>query len=392
MQKKLLLFGLLFSALTMAQQTTNEKITVSEPEKDDIYLAGETIKIDAIVDGDVVLAGSTITVRDTVRQDLIVAGGEIIVKGYVADDVRAAGGKLTFDSEIGDDVIIAGGEVVITENAIIHGNLINFSGDIEMNGEVKGMLKSTSGDFDFNGKVGKHAYLFGDNIQMNGEILGTSKIVAEELIIGNNAKFHSDVEYWSENREIDFKNALITAKATYNEDLMAEHDNFSWKGFGMAAFGVWIFYILSAFLVLLLLNWAFKALFSKVAKHLDKDLWKSFGYGLIYLFGIPLLIAITFMLIIGIPISLFLLSVYAFSVLFGHLVAALLIAHYLNRDRNWNFWSIIFLSLGIAIALRLLTSIPFLGGLVSAAVIALAYGSLLIVLLQQRKNKLKIAE
>ena len=392
MQKIHFILALLFAANTMAQHTAKETITVSEPEQDDIYLAAETINVDAIVNGDVVVAGSTITVRDSVLQDLIVAGGKIIVKGYVKDDIRAAGGRLTIDSEVGDDVIIAGGEVFITENAIIHGNLVNFSGDIEMNGEVKGMLKSYSGDLDLNGKVNGEAQLFGEDIRVEGTILGPSRIAAEDIEIGSSAKFHSDVEYWSEDQNLDFKGTLVNAKATYNENLITDRDLFSWKGLGLVGIGFFIFYVLSAFLIILMLNWAFSSSFSDAANRMDKDLWKSLGYGLIYLFGLPLLIAFTFMLIIGIPISLFLFSIYAFSVLFGHLVAALLITHYLYKDSNRKFWPIVLISLGIAIVLRLLTLIPFLGSLVSIIVISIGYGLLIAALLERKKNKLQIAE
>ncbi|UCD61823.1 MAG: hypothetical protein JSV59_04440 [Flavobacteriaceae bacterium] len=395
MKNLLCLFALLFSTLAMGQHTADKRISISQNQPDDIYLAGETIRINAIVDGDVVAAGRKISIIDSLQEDLIIAGADINLRGPVKDDIRALGGRLVIDSEVGDDVILAGGEVTITEDAIIYGNLINFSGNIEMNGEVKGMLKSYSGEIVLNGKVGEEAYLYSETIFINGEISGISKITAEELDIGNDARFLSDVEYWSEDSEIDFKNSLINAKATYNEDLKPDEEHLSWnawKGFGLVALGLWIFYVISAFLILVLLNWAFNDFFADTITHLDKELLTGFIYGLIYLLGMPLLILFTFILVIGIPIGLFLLSVYIFSLLFGHLIVALLIAHYLNKKRNWNFWTLVLVSLGAAIVLRLLTLIPFLGSLVSIIVIAIGYGLFFLVYLQKRKNKLKIAQ
>ncbi|MCK0145388.1 hypothetical protein MWU78_07030 [Arenibacter sp. F26102] len=389
MKKVLFLTTILFSILTMGQYTADKNIDVQMPKEDDLYLAGETVTVDAIVNGDVVAAGGKIIIQDSIRQDLIVAGGEIVVKGYVADDIRAAGGRLTIDGEVGDDVIIAGGEVVITENAVIHGNLVNFSGNIEMKGEVLGTLKSHSGNFVLKGRVGQEANIFGEDILIDGEILGISKIAAESVNIGSNAKFFNNVEYWSRDGIVEFNNSLIQAKAVYNDELMEGLDNFSWKGTGFLVAIFFIIYVLSAFVILLLLNWAFGKLFLKASQHFRKDLLKGTGYGLIYLFGMPLIILFTFLLIIGIPISLFLLSVYGFSILFGHLVASLLITHYLDKNRQWKFWQIVFISLGIGILLRLITLIPFLGTLVSILVIALSYGVLLLVFIQQRKNKLK---
>lgn len=391
MKNYALFLGIFFSVFAMAQHKTGENVTVSDKINDDAYLAGETIRLEAPILGDLVVAGGNITVRDTVYQDLLIAGGEIIIKGYVADDIRAAGGTLTIDSEIGDDVIIAGGEVLITEDAVIHGNLINFSGDIEMNGKVDGMIKSYSGDLAMNGTVGKDASLFGGDLFINGEIKGTSKIGAEEITIGEKAIFRGDVTYWSEDGNVDFKNSLKEVTATFDENLIGERKEFSWKGFGIAALGFWVFYLFSAFLVLLLLNWAFSDFFSATTDYLDENFLKSLGYGTIYIIGLPLLIILMFITLIGIPIGLFFGTFYIFSILFGHLLVALLFAHYLNRksDKGWNFWTIVLLSLGIALVIRLLTFIPFLGTLISFVILAVAYG-LVSLSLMHKKAALKL--
>ena len=394
MKTSILSFILLFPFLLFSQFKSGEDVTISSTQNDDIYVAGEDININAAINGDAVAAGSYIVINDTIYQDLIIAAGDVFVRGFVADDIRAAGGKLTIDTEVGDDVVVAGGEVFITEKSIIRGNLINFSGTVQMNGEVKGLLKAYGGEIKVNGKVNEGATLYGGEIAINGEIRGTSKIVAESIEIGESAKFYGDVSYWSKDGEIDFKNSLIGANATFDEKLKPDQDGFSWKGFGIAALGFWIFYVLSAFLILLLLNWAFKNLFSNAASYLDKELLKSFGYGLLYVFGLPLAILITFMIIIGIPVGLFLLVFYLFSMLFGHLVAALLLAHYLNnRNQNsWNFWTLVFLALGIAIVLRLLTFIPFLGTLIALVVIAIGYGLLGYAWLQKRQKPILSVE
>lgn len=386
MRTSLLHFTLLFTMVAIAQHDQEKDIILSEHQKDDIYLAAENIDINAVVNGDIVLAGSRITIRDSIYQDLIVAGGEVIVKGYVADDIRAAGGKLTIDSEVGDDVIVAGGEVLITKNAIIHGNLINFSGDIEMNGEVMGTIKSYSGELIMNGTINKEAELFGEEIYINGEIKGTSKLAASSITIGESAKFQENVHYWSEDNKVDFKNSLVGVTANFDETLMGDREEFSWKGFGIAALGFWLFYLFSAFLVIVLLNWAFGNFFSTAATYLDKTFLKSLGYGIIYLIGIPFLVIALFVLIIGIPLGLFLGGFYIFSLLFGHLITALLIAHFFSKKANkqWNFWTLGILALGIASIIRLLTFIPFLGTLLSFVVIAIAYGLIAYTLLQKK--------
>lgn len=387
MKTQLLYFVLLFSMVAMGQHEKEEDITVTEHQKDDIYHAGENININATVDGDVVLAGSKITLRDSVSQDVLVAGGEIYFEGYVADDIRAAGGTLIIDSEVGDDVIIAGGEVIITKDAVINGNLINFSGDIEMNGRVDGMMKSYSGDLKINGTIAQEAELFGEEIIINGEIKGNSKIAAETITLGEKAKLHGNVTYWSEDGEVDFKNSLLGSTSNFDEKLMSNQNEFSWKGSGIAALGFWIFYLFSAFLVIILLNWAFSDFLNSAATYLNQGFLKSLGYGLLYLFGLPLIIIITFIILIGIPIGLLLSSFYLFSLLFGHLVTALLLSHYLRQRSNvkWGFWSVVLFALGIAAIFRLLTAVPIFGWLLSLLVIASGFGLLMLTFKEKRK-------
>ncbi|MGB5820750.1 MAG: hypothetical protein WBG90_14790 [Saonia sp.] len=392
MKTFILQFIWLFPLLAISQFEAGEDVTINTPQNDDVYLSGEDIYIHAPVNGDAIAAGSSIMVTDSIRQDLIVAGGDITVRGHVADDIRAAGGKLTIDTEVGDDVIVFGGELFITKDAVINGNLITVGGTTKMNGLVKGKLMARAGELEMNGTVEGDAMLYGEEIEIDGKIYSTSEIVAENLNIGANAQFHKGVAYWSEDGEVDFKNTLVNATATFDKALMDSQEDFPWQFFGLAAIGFWIFYVLSAFLIILILNYAFKHFFAHAAAYTDKALFKSLGYGLIYLFGVPLLIALTFMLIIGIPIGLFLLSLYIFSVLFGHLVVALLFTYYLKQRNNraWNFWNIVFIALGIAIVLRLLTFIPFLGALVSIVVIAIGYGLLLLEILNRKRNRLKL--
>ncbi|WP_141673310.1 hypothetical protein [Allomuricauda sp. CP2A] len=387
--KAQLVFLAIFAPLFLwGQFKADETITISENQEDDFYAAGEIINMESKINGDFVVAGSEIRIRDSLQQDLLVAGGDVLVMGPIGDDVRAMAGKLTISNEVADDVIVFGGEVFVTDNAKIHGNLVNFSGKITMEGEVDGMVKAYGGDLDFNGKVGQGMELYGGNISINGQIHGKSKIVADAITIGDGAQFHGDVEYWTEAGEIDFGNALVGSSAHFNQDLMKERDEFSWKALGIASLGFWIFYVLSAFLVLLVLDLAFRTYFKRAADSLEGDFWRGFGYGLIYILGLPLLIGITFAMIIGIPIGLFLLSFYLFSIFFGHLVAASIASHYWNlvNKGSMGFWAILFLSLAIAMVLRLLTLVPFLGLLLSVIVLAVAYGGIMLLFVRKKGN------
>ena len=384
------LLAILGSFMANTQVKKDKIISVTEAQADDIYLAGETVTVKAKVNGDVVVAGGTVVLKDSITQDLLASGGDIKIEGYVNDDIRAAGGNIVIDGTINDDVIVFGGEVMVSKDGLIKGDLICFSGNTKLNGSILGAVKIYGGELELNGSVGKSTELYAGEIKINGQISGTTKMVAESIDIGDNALFLGDVEYWTESGEVDFKNSLNeNTSVFFNNSLMDNQNEFPFEIFGIAAIGIWIFYLFSAFLIILLCNWLFKTLFSKAVIFLDTKVYQSLSYGLIYLFGLPIVIALAFVIIIGIPIGLFLTPIYIFSLLIGHLLLALLLAHYMNKrnGNSWGFWTISFLALSIAIALRIVTLIPVLGFILSILIIALAYGLIGMTLLNQAGPK-----
>jgi len=364
----------LCSMVSFGQAENEGDILINKTQQDDTYRAGETIKVNAVVQGDLVIAGGNLIVNDSINGDLTAAGGELFLNSYIADDVRIAVGRATIDSEVGDDLVVFGGEVILTENAIIHGNLICFAGNIEINGEVLGKLDIKGGD-----------------VLIDGTIRETSKIIGEDITIGSNAKFYKDVEYWNSDGEIDFKNTLVNAKAQFNKDLSEEKSQLSMTSFGTNSFKLWGYYILSAFLVILVLHALFRNAFSSAVEGIENNWLKSFGFGLIYLIGIPLLIILALLMIIGIPLGLFATVIFIFSLLFGHLIAALLVVYYFKykKEKDWGFWSITFLALLCAIVLRLLTMIPFAGILLSVVILSITYGALTLKVIHSKKQLVK---
>ncbi|WP_297691088.1 hypothetical protein [uncultured Eudoraea sp.] len=364
----------LFSVITVFSQfEAGEEIVLDNVQPDDTYLAGETIKVTAAVQGDLVIAGGNWTVTDSIQGDLIGAGGEIIVQGPIADDVRVAGGKITIDSEIGDDLVVFGGAVFINENARIHGKLVCFAGDVVVN----------------NGAVIEELKISGGDVYIDGTIRGASKIAVNEFTLGSNAKFHKDVEYWQSDGEINFNNALVNAEAQFNEDL-EEESSLTSTMFGANALKKWLIFILSAFLAILVFHALFRNGFSAAVEDIEDRLLKSFGFGLLYLIGVPVAILLAFIITIGVKLGLFAAAVFVFSLLFGQIVAAILIAYYLRnrKDKNWGFWPVTLVALTIAILLRLVGMIPYAGIVIAIIIITVTYGALVLHIFRAKKQRI----
>ncbi|MBT8361621.1 MAG: hypothetical protein KJO32_11760 [Deltaproteobacteria bacterium] len=365
----------LFAVLSYGQSNTGKEIVIDRAQTDDIYLAGENIRVNAPVQGDLVIAGGTLMVKDSIIGDFTGAGRELTLDGFIMDDVRAAGGKITIDSDIGDDLVVFGGEVTITENTRINGKILCYAGIVSMNGEVLEDIKIHAGE-----------------VNINGIVRGASTITGDDIIIGSDAKFYKDVQYWSSDENINFYNALVDAKAEYNEELAEEQSQLSLRTFGTKSLKLWLVYVLSALLAILAFHALFRNAFSNAVEGIENNLFKSFGYGLLYLIGVPLLILVSLYMLIGLKLGLFAAAVFVFSLLFGHTIAAILIAYYLRAryDRAWSFWTVTFVALFCVIVMRVITMIPYAGIALSVIIISITYGALTLQIFRAKKQRLQV--
>jgi hypothetical protein len=356
----------LLSISLFAQFEAGDNIRITQPYPDDIYIAGGEVTIEAPVYGDAVLAGGNINVNDSILQDLTIGGGEINVRGYVGDDIRVAGGSVEINSDVMDDLIVFAGEIRASPDATIYGNVVSYGGELTIDGTVLGQTKASGG-----------------KIVINGSVEGDAVISAGDLEIGDGASFLSNVSYWAEGGDVDFGNSVKNGEAKFDSSLAWEGSN-SPDASTILGFGVlfMILFLFGGYLILLLLEWVFGQGFTKAAQQVMTKWSSTLGVGVIYVVGVPLLTVLSFSIVIGIPVGLFVLFLYLFSMVFGNFVAALILVHLWKekKQKNWNIFITSLIALGISLVLQGLTSIPFIGILISFAVLCTTYGSVILVL------------
>ena len=367
----LLLFTSLF---TIAQFNAGESVRILDTQEDDLYVAGGEVSVDAPVFGDVMAAGGEIIFNDSIGEDLTVAGGEITINGHVGDDLRITGGKVIVRGIVHDDMIVFGGDVLIAPTAVIRGNLVSFTGETTIDGVVEGATRAKGGE-----------------ITINGSIKGPAQLVAGDISIGDSASFYSDVTYYTEEGEVDFGSSMKGGTASLDDSLAWEdkmqydEEHSSGKGIGWIG---WFMFLVSGFIILAILNKLFQARFKSASTIAESNTVNSLGYGLIYLILVPLSLIVLMITILGIPAAMLLLVLYGLSVLVGTLIVGLLLSHILNKRNadSWGFWKIVLIGLGLALALKVVGLIPFLGSLVSFVAVAIAFGALILSLRNRQSS------
>ncbi len=362
-----------------------ETVTITTAQAGDTYLAGGEVRIQAPIAGDLIVAGGEISVRDTVRQDLLVGGGEIDITGYVGDDIRMAGGEIVLSGTVAGDVVVAGGVLTIREGAVIGGDLILSGGELEVDGTVRGHISGFGGELLFSGVAEQTLRFQGGEITIDGEIFGESTLQAQKIFLTDNATFHGDVTYWQEPGEMDFGSALQGATAVFDPDLAFEED---WDGkdyLGMSRLAFLLMRVASAALLILLLVWGFNRYFGRAGQTILEQPLRSLGIGTLYLITVPAISVVLMATVIGLPIGLFVMSTYAFSLVFAQAIAMLVLthaySHYTHRD--WTKGMVLLVAVVGFAALRVLNWIPILGMVITLIAVAVAFGALLAPLFQR---------
>ena len=377
----------LFSAVLCpaAGFKSGEVVVVSVPIGDDLYAAGGKVLVSKPAAGDLMAAGGLVIINSPVGADVQIAGGSILVNAPVEDDLRAAGGDMVFSSTVGGDLLVFGGNVTIPAGAIVEGDAVIAAGSLHLGGTVHGDLLVHAGSLDLTGEVLGDATLYAkDKISIKGHVEGDTVFTGPTVILGPTARFGKDVSYWREDGEIDFGQIPVGGQVLFNPELKGKGERYvpthaeGWvrDGMGIFFFGT----LLSGMAIIVLSILLLKGVFRLAGEALHRSYWQSTGIGVIVLFLLPLAALLAFVTVVGIPLGIFLMAVFAFSLIFGRVIAAMAFAAWLERRRvaEWSTGRLMLVSVGLYAAIKLMTVVPFIGWLAVLFVVLAGYGALLL--------------
>lgn len=322
--------------------------------REDSYLAGGTVYGLASVRGDLTAAGGQVTIENEVTGDVLAAGGSVTVRARVGDDVRAGGGNVTLAGEIGDDAIAAGGSVMLAPGAAVGGRAWFAGGNIEVHGKVAKTLRAAGG-----------------HITIGGDIGGDAELAGERIDIGPGAVIHGNLHYRSRHEARIDSGAKIIGTIT-REELPVRAGGAAFARLG---------FIASLMLAAIVLYLLFPNASLSAARAMRDAPWKSLGLGLALLVGIPLVIVLLFVTLLGVWLALSLLALYLVFLLLGYLTGVLclgdiglglIVPKKKKPTRAWRALSIV----AVLVALWVIGFIPVLRGLVGFAVLLFGLGGL----------------
>jgi cytoskeletal protein CcmA (bactofilin family) len=294
--------------------------------------------------------------------------------------IDATAASVVIAGTVEGDVSASAGSVIVTESGRVTGSLDAAAGSVVIEGTVDGDASVGAAAFELRegSQVGGALEAGAADIRLDGAVDGDVTLSADTLVVGSTATVGGSLTYAGEDVTVA-DDASISGSVSQQDSVeLSGPDTFGAGGGSSPLSDIpgWVGPLYGSLAELLLgaVLLAAAPTFSRrlVTTGTSRAL-RSAGTGLLSIVGVPILLLLTAITIVGIPLSLaglvtFLLLLWVTSV-YGALIVgtnALSLADYENR------WAALLVGV---VVVGLLEAIPVVGGLVQFVVLILGFGA-----------------
>lgn len=310
----------------------------------DLFLFDENVESNQVVDGNVFIMGSDVTISGIIYGDLFV-----------------------FSSSL-----------TITDSCIVYGNIYSFATDITMAGATSDIyFMSNNFTLEETGYVARNMNVFSSVSTIKGNITRDVNLYTDTLSIADTAKIEGNLNYSSVN-EFEINSDSVAGEINYTklQDNTNSTSNTVWSIVYSS-----ISTIIFAFALIMLLLWISPKFHEKAGKILAKKSLLSIGIGLLAFFGIIILFFILLLFTYGFAANVavtligLLILAYAISQTIFSMGMGKLICNKFNLNKNTPY---VLISLLVILVIKLLSYVPYFGGIISFATSITGLGMLFI--------------
>lgn len=320
------------------QVVTDDSAQTNQPseeiKKNDVYLTGDNVTIDYMVDGNVFILANTVTIKSQIGGDAFICAKKINIEkeGYVFSNLFA----------LTDELNIAG----VVYDVYSSANKINISGYIYRD------IRTTSDKLNISGVIGRNAYVSAGSIEFSTNSDSQSQVTYKGNIAG-------DLNYSSKS-EISIPDGSVTGKVNYTAPKASNGVSIQTYILSLGK------YIVTALILWLLYSWLAPKFLKETDTLVTKKLLPVIGYGIFT--PIFAVVAILLLIILGLTSTIATIFGLVLAVLFmissGTFVIAInnLVCKKLKIEQNTAIFGMLILT---AAVLWLILLIPVLGTILS---------------------------
>ena len=320
---------------------------------DTLLAAGNTVRVEGVVNGDLLAFARTLEVRGSVKGDLVSFAKRTVVSGTVEGRIYNFSQSLDLDGELGHSIYGWVQSLRVDNRAQVGEGIVVGAGDISLEGEVKRSATIFAGNADVSGTIGRDLTMAGGSLTLTNAARVGGNLSArvrhmKDVNIADGASIAGK-------RDIQVR----VRKSQFTRPRFYLHQ------------AVWL-------AAAMLVGWLGLALFPGFFQGCTQAAgagWRSLGLGVGVLAGAPVAIVAAAVTLVGIPVSLMLLAVYLAAIYLAKIWVGAFLGRMLLKPsgatrRDW--------LLGLLVGLLILTIvgfIPYLGGLVRLAMVCLGLGA-----------------
>lgn len=335
--------------------TSNTQSQEDSYKKSDVYLIGDNITIDYIVDGNLFVCADTVTIN----------------------------------SQIGGDAFILAKNVVINENGYVFSNLFTIAETVEIKGVVYDVYALTKNLTISSGYVYRDLKVACNTLNVNGAV-GRNAFVDCETINFNTDQNNNGIIYgnlnYSSNSEVSIPENVVNGNVNYTDQKISSGKAIrSIIADYILDLGKFLAFVLIIWLVCLVLAPKFLA---NTNKYVGKKTLNILGYGLLTLVAVPIACFILILLQLTSGFSFLLLALYTLAIVVSKSLFTITANNYvcskLKINKNLGIFGMLIVS---GIVIWAITKIPFIGGLISFIISVLGLGILVASILPKKSKK-----
>ncbi len=328
-------------------------VAANETVDDTLLASGNVVRVEGVINGDLLAFGQSVEVRGTVKGDLVSFAKRTVVSGTVEGNIYNFSNSLDLDGQLAHNLYGLTQSLHVNDRGRVGGGIVVAAGDVSLEGEVHRSVTMFAGNTDVSGSIGRELTMTGDSLN-----------VTNTARIGGNLSA----------RVRELKNVHIADGATITgtRDIQrrVRENHFTHPGFYFFQ-AIWLAAaMLVGWLGLLLFPGFFRASTQAVGSG-----WRSLGLGVAVLAGVPVVIIVAAITLVGLPLSLMLLALYLTAIGLAKIwVGAFLGRTLLKPSGATRSDWLLGLLLGLLI-LTIVGFIPYVGGFVRFGVVCLGLGA-----------------
>lgn len=331
---------------------TNANVIADENfKKSDVYLTGDNVTIDYIVDGNLFVVANTVTINSQIGGDAFICANTVTV---------------------GENAYIFSNLFTLSKNVIINGvvyDLYAASENTTINGYVYRDVRVGSNTVNIFGAIGRNAFIDCVNLNFTQNINVNSEEQTEEVASSSHGIVNGNLSYTS-SREASIPEGAVTGETSFEKEDLSDGNTIQKHIISLGTF------LATVIVIWLLCLW----LAPKFLKNTDvfltsKKVWPVIGFGILTpIVGIALSIIL---LILGITSTLGLLLFILLFILMAISTSIFVIAinnvicNKLKIQKIIGAFGMLIVS---AIVLWLIGLIPYIGSIVSIISVVLGLG------------------